>query len=68
MQRQLAKENKAQIAAQKKAAKQASSKAKRSIGLPKIALVQKASTTPRPKKAAVGQTKSVRFLNVLVQE
>jgi hypothetical protein len=67
LQRQLAKDAKAQIDAEKKAEKEAQKLANQRAKLASKVTVKKKTTVKTPKKAAVVQKKSVRFVEVAVE-
>jgi len=67
LQRQLAKDAKAQIIAEKKAEKEAQKLANQRAKLASKVTVKKKTTAKTPKKAAVVQKKSVRFVEVAAE-
>jgi hypothetical protein len=67
LQRQVAKDAKAQIDAEKKAEKEAQKLANQRAKLASKVTVKKKTTTKTPKKVAVVRKKSVRFVEVVVE-
>ena len=67
LQRQVAKDTKAQIDAEKKAEKEAQKLANQRAKLASKVTVKKKATTKTPKKAAVGRKRSVRFVEVAAE-